>query len=272
MSLTAVARMTPWDRIAAWYRNSVFYELFRYLNETVFGVRLGDYDNLSFGSGAESTLRNLILALMAGALVAAAASVYAKAVPGGFVRRLLRMGATDPDHAVTLYASGYFRSFGVRRDLRRGGSLAKLVCRVGDGGLTVAGTDPAAAPQPPEAETASDSRPSLVDRLTSDLRSPASESAVRVSKINAPDAPTASAGDSSPDAVSPSDPRPLKFASDRFYIPEALRVRAELRYDKDGSGVRTFLLAAALTVAAAILICRFLPALFSLADGIMSMF
>ena len=64
---------------------------------------------------------------------------------------------------------------------------------------------------------------------------------------------------------------PVDFFRDRFYLPEDLRIRAELRFDRKGSGVRSFLLVAALTVAATILICHLLPPLLSLADSLLSM-
>ena len=268
------ARMNLWDKIAAWYHRSVFSELFSHLSEDVFGVRLGSYENLALGANAENTLRNLILALMAGILLAAALSVYTKAVPGGFIRRLLRMGALSPDRAVTLYESGYFRSFGVRRDLKRGGALAKLVCRPDDDGRTLAGTTPLSD----DDSTDADGRPSLVERLTADER-PAAQAAAQPTVSDVPadatdadSSPSSEGSDDPTSDVAPAPLRPVDFYTDRFYIPESLRVRAEVRYDKEGSGVRNFLLTVVITVAAAVLLCRFLPSLLGLADVILGLF
>ena len=282
--MTTFARVTLWDKIAAWYRRSVFYELFRHLNEVVFGVEFGSYDHIALGANAERTARNLILAAMAAILVASAVAFYTKAVPGGFIRRLLRMGAHSPENAASLYETGYFRSFGVRREVKRGGALAKLVCRPDDDGRTLAGTLPEA-----EAETPSDGEtPSLVDRLTADRR-PAPQSAeTAIEKADAAEtvesAENASDADGAAEATenvesaeettepSPEPLRPVNFYTDRFYVPEALRIRAELRYEKEGSGLRSFLIAAVVTVVAGALLCRFLPVLFKLADGILSLF
>lgn len=280
-ALTALARMTLWDRIAAWYQNSWIHEVFRFFSQDVFGVRLETYEKLPLTESSESFLRGLVLAVMAAVLVAAAATVYTKTVPGGFIRRLLSMGATDPSHAVTLSETGYFRSFGVRQDLRRGGTLAKLVCRPQDGGLTLAGTrpDPNAFPvsrrKSRKKKDPDDEKASLVERLTApDRISTPPASAASTDAHVASQAPTdvgQPPASQTPEPPAPGPVAPVDFFRDRFYIPEALRIRAELRFDRKGSGFRTFLLAAVLTVAAAVLVCHLLPSLLSLADSLISM-
>lgn len=298
VQLVQLAQTNLWDRIAAWYQNSVFHDLFRHFADDVFGVELGNYEHLPVAAGSGNVIRGLILALLAGVLLAAGAAVYTKKVPGGFIRRLLAMGATDPDHAVTLAETGYFRSFGVRTDLKHGGALAKLVCRPGDDGLTLAGTRPEAT-EPDEAETG----PSLTERLNEDAKTGPKTDTVSLSSTESTAAQTdpGTAGtdgnadgdnDDSHDSHDNHDSHdsdnegnegneekkkkgaeppvlaPVDFLRDRFYVPEDLRIRAELRYEKAGSGVRGFLLTAVVAIAAAILLCRFLPNLLSLADNI----
>ena len=63
----------------------------------------------------------------------------------------------------------------------------------------------------------------------------------------------------------------IDFLTARFYIPEDLRYRAEIRFEKKGSGWGIVALVAVLTVVVAILLCRFLPSLFTLADNIITM-
>lgn len=277
--MVSFARVTLWDRIVAWYHRSVFYELFRHLTDDIFGVRFGSYEKIALGEDAERAARNLILAVMAAILVASAIAVYTKAVPGGFIRRLLRMGVHSPDKAVSLYESGYFRSFGVRRDLKRGGALAKLVCRPDDDGRTLAGTLPEAEAADPDPN----GKPSLVDRLNADAR-PAPQSAETTAEKAESAGSAAETSESAENANGaesesegagevrePEPLRPVNFYTDRFYIPEALRIRAELRFEKGGSGIRSFLLAAIVTVVAGALLCRLLPLLFRLADGILSL-
>ncbi len=61
------------------------------------------------------------------------------------------------------------------------------------------------------------------------------------------------------------------FSSARFYIPEDLRYRAEIRYDKKGSGLPLYLLVCFFTVAAVALLCRFLPDIIQLMDNFITM-
>ena len=277
VQLVQLAQTNLWDRIAAWYQNSVFHDLFRHFADDVFGVELGNYEHLPVAAGSGNVIRGLILALLAGVLLAAGAAVYTKKVPGGFIRRLLAMGATDPDHAVTLAETGYFRSFGIRTDLKHGGALAKLVSRPGDDGLTLAGTRPEAT-EPDGAETG----PSLTERLNADAKAGPKTDTVSLSgaetSAESDPGPDGTAGNADDDGkenkknkkkgAEPPVLAPVDFLRDRFYVPEDLRIRAELRYEKAGSGIRGFLLTAVVAVAAAILLCRFLPNLLSLADNI----
>lgn len=254
--------MTLWDKIAAWYHQSVFSELFRYLNENVFGVQFENYENIAVGASAARTVRTLILSLMFGAIFAAAAVVYTKTVPCGFLRRLLGMGATSPDRAVTLRESGYFRSTGVRADLKRGGMLAKFLCRPDDS-RTLAGTTPTAEIAN-EAANGEAGKPSLVERLNAPDRPAAVSEQPTEQTDEIDETKKADAADETPSEPAPL--RPVNFLTDRFYIPEVLRVRAELRCEKSGSGLRSFFAVTVVSVVAAALLCRTLPYLLTLAD------
>ena len=265
--------MTLWDKIAAWYHQSVFYELFRHLSENVFGVHFEEsYENIAVSASAEQTVRALILALMFGAIFSAAAVVYTKTVPCGFLRRLLSMGATSPDRAVTLLESGYFRSVGVRSDLKRGGMLAKFLCRPDDDGRTVAGTTPAAETAEEiakEAANGEEGKPSLLERLNAPDRRPAAVSEQQPTKQTDETSEAKKANEADETPSEPEPLRPVNFLSDRFYIPEVLRVRAELRCEKTGWGFRGFLAVTVLAVAAAALFCRAIPFFLTLADRMM---
>lgn len=58
----------------------------------------------------------------------------------------------------------------------------------------------------------------------------------------------------------------------RFYIPEDLCDRAQIRYDRKGAGAPALILTMVLTVVAAALLCYFLPQLLGLADVILGIF
>ena len=90
VSLTAAFSGTVWEKLLEWYRGSVFRELIDYFDETYFSVDLGEYRHFSVTTQTGSVVKNLILGIALGLIVAAVISCYVKTVHGGFVRRLLR--------------------------------------------------------------------------------------------------------------------------------------------------------------------------------------
>ncbi len=68
-----------------------------------------------------------------------------------------------------------------------------------------------------------------------------------------------------------SQPFKPDFLTARFYIPEDLKYRAEVRYDRSGSGLPQFLLTIVLTIVISVALCRLLPAALTLADWLMSL-
>ena len=64
----------------------------------------------------------------------------------------------------------------------------------------------------------------------------------------------------------------IDFTKDHFYIPEDLRARAEVRFEKKGSSWGMVVLASVLTVVGAGLLCWLLPDIVQLADNIISVF
>lgn len=62
----------------------------------------------------------------------------------------------------------------------------------------------------------------------------------------------------------------LDFETARFYIPEALRAHADVRYEAKGSGARAFILTVVLVLVASLVILRFLPSLFRLTDDLLT--
>lgn len=204
VSLTAAFSGTVWEKLLEWYRGSVFRELIDYFDETYFSVDLGEYRHFSVTTQTGSVVKNLILGIALGLIVAAVISCYVKTVHGGFVRRLLREDCTSAESAKSLSTLGYFHNITIRNQLYRGNSFGSLVQSVDAVG-----------------------EPAKTDRALSDAR---------------------------------------------FYIPEELRYKAEVRYDAKGSGWLQLILTTILTLAAAVLLCRFLPQLLGLADVILGIF
>ena len=277
---------TAWERFLDWFRGSWVDRAFTFLGERVFVVAFGEYEKIPLSPNAGTVARNWILSFLVAFWIAAVTMAVVKAVPGGFIRRLLARGAVDPDHAVTLAEVGYGRSAAVKRDLSHGGALAKLLCRVGDTEKTVAGT---AVPSSEEVDTQTGAvRPSLWERLKGSKKStPPAPEAPEQSEQSEPltvETPESSAS-AAPEAAAPVDSNsaapnsapveekpplpPLDLASDRFYIPEALRVRAELRFAKRGSGALSVVLSIVISTLAAFLLCNLLPLLLHLGNKIL---
>ncbi len=71
--------------------------------------------------------------------------------------------------------------------------------------------------------------------------------------------------------VSPAKkPARMDFLTAQFYIPEDLRARAEVRFDRKGSDWRPVILVCILIVVVAALLCRFLPDVFQFADNLIT--
>lgn len=262
---------TAWERFSEWYRGSWVDRAFTFLLERVFVVPFAEYEKIPLSPGAGVVARNLILSFLVAFWIAAVTMAYVKSVPGGFIRRLLSMGAVDEEHAVTLAEAGYRRSAAVRRDLTRGGVLAKLLCRVGDGKHTVAGAaisaekDNAAQAEPKELEPA----------LPAAAVPPSENGSAKAVSSSEKDVPVQSECPIEKDNAAqaePNEPAPAlpaaqpDFEKDRFYIPEELRIRAELRFARRGSGLLSVVLSVVVSTLAAFLLCNLLPVLFGLAN------
>jgi len=205
-----------WEKISGWYQNSLLRELINYISEQYFTMELGTYDNFAISGTSGATLRNMILAVAAGIILASLMTLYNRRGLGGFVRRLIAEKADSPENAKTLMELGYFRSTMIRRELARGTALRMVV-------------------RSPEKEA-------FENRETKTPKK----------------------------GIEPAYKH--DFMTARFYIPEDLRARAEVRFDLKGSGWLPTLITIAVTVVAASLMCWFLPDLIQFADNIISFF
>lgn len=210
--------LSLWERLALWYRSSVFSELFGYLWAKYFTVHFGEYDHFTVSASTATTVRNLLVALFLGLAIASFAVAYTRVRLGRFVRRLVARECLSPERALTLRELGFFRDSAVRRELARGVNLRKLVKIVPNG-------------------TKSEEKPQAKG-----LRS-----------------------------LFASSDRP-DFLHDRFYLPEDLRIRAELRYDRAGSSYRAALVTTLVLLVVTALLCWLLPDLLQLADNVMGLF
>ena len=115
-----------WEQILHWYQNSVIRDLLQHLNDQVFALQFGVYENFSVSARLDGTLRSIILGLFFGTILASFFAYYNRNVNGRFIRTLLKRGALSPETVLTLRDCGVFCSYSVRRELLRGGALFKL--------------------------------------------------------------------------------------------------------------------------------------------------
>ena len=106
---------------------SLWEELWAYLKGKYFSVNLGEYEHISMGTGSLITLRNVILGICAGIIIASIIAAYDKNKLGKLVRKLIKEECLWPEKAKTLEELGFERNHGIRSNLKRGRVLSKVV-------------------------------------------------------------------------------------------------------------------------------------------------
>lgn len=79
-----------------------------------------------------SGLNLIIWSVYIGFMIASVMYYYQKKVIGGFVRKVMELGANSPDNALTLTELGYQHHPAIRRELMGHGPLRKMVWEVED--------------------------------------------------------------------------------------------------------------------------------------------
>ena len=95
-----------------------------------FTIEARDYTNFAFDAATRASVRNIILALCAGIILAAAYTLYQSMVPGAFVRALLRAQAHSEEDAKTPAELGFEKSLTLDRQLRKNAMLQRVLRRV----------------------------------------------------------------------------------------------------------------------------------------------
>jgi len=225
-----------WEQIVNWYQNSIINDILSYIGERYYSVEFGAYEYFSFGPGANETAEMLVMALAFGFIIAAIVIAYTRTKLGDFVRRILKNECLSPETAKTLFELGYFRDTVIRRELSKGVTLRKLVFRADASELNEeidAEQNALAKELSPDAEKQDDAA----------IKKPEEK---RFSFFKRPHA--------------------VDFTKARFYIPEELKYRAELRFERKGSGWIPVLLTVVGSLIGAALVCYFLPGFVGLLD------
>lgn len=122
----ALSGANIWDKTVNWYQSSMIKELLTFLDTQVFHISPTTYDHFSLTERAGNNIKNVVLGLVIGMILASIATYYTRAVQGKFVRELLKRECLSPETAITLRECGFFCDPTIRRELKNGGALSKV--------------------------------------------------------------------------------------------------------------------------------------------------
>lgn len=238
-----------WESVVNWYEDSLINELFTYFSERYFSVSFHIYEHIPLGPSANGSAQMIIIAVMLGLILASVVMAIAKARYGRFVKKLLREDCLSPEKSKTLAELEEFRNSSVRRAFYRGNALSKCVYCV---------------------RSAED-----LDEVLRAQEVPCAEATEATEETEAGNGEDAAVAPVEMSAVCAADRvsggERLDYTAARFYIPEDLKYRAELRFEARGSGWITVLLTAILSIVGAALLCWLLPDFIQLLDNLISM-
>lgn len=102
------------------------FNIFEILDE-IFSLDMGIYENLGFGDYAFANLRNIIIGMVVGIVLASYLSIFNRRVYGSLIRSLIEENCTTPQSAKTLAELGFMKNSSVRSALRSGNVYRGLV-------------------------------------------------------------------------------------------------------------------------------------------------
>lgn len=109
---------------------TLWQEIWDYIYTTYFAPDSVYFENISLGSGTMVTVRNVILGLAIGVIIASIAIIVDKRVLGNFVRAIIRGEYLSPENAKTLSELGFDKKYSIRNGVRRSSVLRSVVrCR-----------------------------------------------------------------------------------------------------------------------------------------------
>lgn len=263
----------------------IFRIIYQYFEENYFSSSLNsNYENLHFTRTA-TTLLMLVGGLCLGILIASFVAVFERRVVGKFVRGLLDRNARDPESALSLADLGLEKSTFVKREMSRASVSRKLVSVVDADGTVRDYTAELSEAFPEFAEHVNAERTVKSNAAEGEMAvggplPVADESAAAEELLPSEDREETTAEDAPKpggfarfkDAVKgffggkKFKPRAIDFATARFFIPEDLTYRAELRFRKKGSSPWLLVLATVLVLALFLLALRFIPAFVNMLD------
>ena len=192
----------------------------------------GNYTNIGLDKMPLFSIRMLVLGLFVGAVIACVAQAYHKQVLGGAVRRLIERGCLSPDTAQNAKELGYEKNYLIRNALVRSSALRSTVKCVEEENFYK---------EQREAKQAYDKKRA---EEKEGKKLPKFKEQVYVG-----------------DAM-----------EDRFYIPEELRIRAEIRFEKKGSGWGSTVISIVILLVVFFAVLLLLPFLLQFVDNFLGKF
>ncbi|MCQ2385816.1 MAG: hypothetical protein MJ078_03980 [Clostridia bacterium] len=255
--------------------------IYQYLQENYFDASLGTgYRYLNF-RGTSVSLLIIIGGFCLGMMIASLAVLMEKRVAGQLIRRLLKEKAHTPETGKTLSELGLSKNALVKKELSGNSALRKLVAFTENGEVYTYQSELEKAFPSFYAECRRKE-----EAKTESVRKEETDTAVE--KPTAAENGKTEAADISPceedkaedDALANArysvkrpfggvsfKPRKQDFFSAKFFIPESLRIRAELRYEKKGNSFLTLAVSWIAFIGLFFLALRFIPAFVSMLDS-----
>ena len=179
------------------------------------------------------TMSIVIIAICAGVILAALYNFYVRRVPGGVVRLLLSRGATSPENALSAEELGLLDKPFQLWELLRGASLRHIVSAV----------------HPDKTEEAEQLELTEQAEQSKQEGEGCSDDEDTEQESNTP----ATAQD-----------EPAIDAKTRFYIPEDKKIRAEMRFEQKGNGVKALVITCVFSVVLCIALFKLLPLVYTM--------
>ena len=227
-----------WERLIGWYDQSVLRELVNYIIDKYFSVHFHVYEHITIGPSSNEAARAIIFGIAIGIVIATVMVARTRTNLGGFLRKMIAEDCLSAERAKTLMELGEFRNSSVRRELSRGVTLRKYV-------------------------KCCEEEAFLAEKASQSTDSEASEEKKKEKRPFLNRVLSFFTGKNSEDFN-------VDFTKAHFYIPEELKYRVEVRFEKKGSGWLPVVLAAIGALIFTMLTCRFLPDILQMMDNIIN--
>ena len=241
-----------WEQFLAWFEESVIYELLVYFYETYFSVDFHVYRHVPIGPEDNQSAQMLIFGIAIGIVFATVLTAYTRTNLGNFLRKLIKNGCLSPENAMTLSELGEFRNVSVRHELSRGVTLKKFVrcCE-----------EEEYRKQKDNTITQCDDTINRCDGVDTDAAAPKATQAAKKSFWRSVEG--FFSGKSADDFR-------IDFTTARFYLPDELRHRAEIRFARKGSDWILIPITVVLSILFVALTCYLLPDVVQIMDNIIN--